>query len=54
VLDWVTQTASNAFTYNMIGCIMVEGLLQNGEELQAAVQAFMVRLLTLQYCSPFF
>ena len=28
----------------MIGRVMVEGLLQNAEELQAAVQAFMARL----------
>jgi hypothetical protein len=28
----------------MIGHIMMEGLLQNAEELQAAIQAFMVRL----------
>jgi hypothetical protein len=33
----VTQTAS-------IGRVMVEGILQNAEELQAAVQAFMSRL----------
>jgi hypothetical protein len=29
---------------HMISCVMVEGLLQNGEELQAAVQTFLARL----------